>query len=76
MRDRELAYEIILTPDEDTWMVTVPDLPGCLTYGHSKDEAKAMAKEAIEGVLASMRDRGIPIPEPSHVEIATVRVSA
>jgi predicted RNase H-like HicB family nuclease len=76
MNEHELSYEIILIPDEDTWMVTVPDLPGCVTYGHTKDEAKAMAKEAIEGVLASMRDRGLPIPAPSHVEIATVRISA
>ena len=34
--------------------VTVPALPGCITYGKDMPEARAMAREAIELYLEDM----------------------
>ena len=42
--------------------VSVPSLPGCITYGENVDEAIAMAKEAIELYLEELTDRGEIIP--------------
>lgn len=40
---------ILLKPEpEGGYTVIVPALPGCITYGETKDEAWAMAAEAIE----------------------------
>lgn len=48
-------YYIHLRPEpEGGYTVTVPALPGCVTYGKNVKEAKAMAQDAIEAYLASM----------------------
>ena len=42
-------YKILLHKEtEGVFTVTVPDLPGCITYGENVNEAISMAKEAIE----------------------------
>lgn len=43
------TYRILLKPEpEGGYTVIVPALPGCITYGETVEEAKAMATEAIE----------------------------
>lgn len=54
-----LRYKILLRKEDDgTYTVIVPSLPGCLTYGHTVEEALEMAKEAIEGFIECMMARG------------------
>ncbi len=36
----------------------VPELPDVITEGHTRDEALAMAKDAIDGYLEVMREEG------------------
>lgn len=44
-----LTYKIHLNKEpEGGFTVSVPALPGCITYGENIDEAIEMAKEAIE----------------------------
>ena len=60
-----LSYRILLKrePEPDSgYTVTVPSLPGCITYGDDIDQAIAMAKEAIELYLESLVAHGEPIP--------------
>jgi predicted RNase H-like HicB family nuclease len=45
--------------------VSFPDFPGCITAGRTLDEAKEMAREALSGHIALMREAGKPLPEPS-----------
>jgi predicted RNase H-like HicB family nuclease len=60
---RTLRYRIILREEDDgTFTVIVPLLPGCLTFGHTVEEALAMAKEAIEGFVECMIARGEEVP--------------
>ncbi len=43
------TYKILLQKEpEGGFTVTVPALPGCITYGEDIDEAIIMAKGAIE----------------------------
>jgi len=61
---KTLRYRIILREEEDgTFTVIVPSLPGCLTFGHSVEEAFVMAKEAIEGFIECMIARGEEVPK-------------
>ena len=54
-----LHYKILLRKEEDgTYTVIVPSLPGCLTFGHTVEDALEMAKEAIEGFIECMIARG------------------
>ncbi len=58
-----LRYKILLRKEEDgTYTVIVPSLPGCLTFGHTVEEALDMAKEAIEGFIECMIARGEDVP--------------
>jgi predicted RNase H-like HicB family nuclease len=60
-------YRIILSREpEGGYTVVVPALPGCITYGNSIDEAKEMAKEAIEGYLDVLNEQGEEIPDDNN----------
>ena len=61
------TYKIHLhKEDEGGFTVSVPVLPGCITYGENIDEAIAMAKEAIELYIEELRERGEAIPDNSN----------
>ena len=62
------TYTIILEPaEEGGFVVHVPALPEVCTEGDTEGEAIAMAKDAIELVIASRRERGEVIPEETGV---------
>jgi antitoxin HicB len=57
------SYTIVLEPDIDGgFIVHVPAFPEICTEGDTEAEAMAMAKDAIELVIASRRERGEDIP--------------
>lgn len=57
------TYTVILEPaEEGGFVVHVPALPEIVTEGDTEAEALAMAKDAIELVVASRHERGEPIP--------------
>jgi antitoxin HicB len=61
-----LNYRILLRKEpEGGYTVSVPSLPGCVTFGSTIEEGIAMAKEAIELYLESLRahDEEIPTEE-------------
>jgi predicted RNase H-like HicB family nuclease len=58
-----ISYRILLRKEpEGGYTVTVPSLPGCVTYGKSIEEATEMAKEAIELYLESLKSHHEEIP--------------
>ncbi len=73
-----LNYKILLRKEEDgTYTVIVPSLPGCMTFGHTVEEALENAKEAIEGFIECMIARGEKVPvETDDAMIFTVAVEA
>ena len=53
-------YRVLFQEVEDGWiMASVPDLPGAVTQGRDRDEARMMIREAVELLLESDR-AGIP----------------
>ena len=59
---RVLSYRVILKPEpEGGFTVTVPALPGCITYGRDIEEAKEMVKDAIQVYLESLQKHFEPI---------------
>ena len=61
---------------EGGYTVTVPTLPGCITWGADVNEAIEMAKEAIELYLESLVEHGEDIPTEENTLEYTVTVPA
>jgi len=52
-------YKILLYKEpEGGYTVTVPTLPGCITFGENIEHAIEMAKEAIELYIEELETRG------------------
>ncbi len=63
-----LTYKIKLEPDDnDTLLVTCPDLPGVVTFGDTREDAIRHAVDAIETWLASLISDGREVPRPSRI---------
>jgi antitoxin HicB len=61
------TYKIHLHKEaEGGYTVSVPALPGCITYGEDVDEAIAMAKEAIGLYVEELQERGEIVPDDSN----------
>lgn len=63
-KTKRLIYTAIFEPQpEGGYTVTVPALPGCTTEGETLEEARWMAKDAIECYIASLLKHNEPIPK-------------
>ena len=63
----QLNYKILLHKEpEGSYTVSVPALPGCITYGENVEHSLQMAKEAIELYIAELKDRGEEIPDDTE----------
>lgn len=68
-----LRYNLIFRPEpEGGFTVTVPALPGCVTYGKTLTEAKKMAGDAISAYLASLKKHNEPIPTDNESFITSI----
>ena len=68
-----MEYLVIVEKGLSSYGVYVPDLPGCIAVGETKDEAMQLIREAIELHIDSLRENGEHIPEPhSFVEKVAV----
>ena len=53
-----------LEPEEaGGFTITVPSLPGCISYGTTIDESLKMIKDAMKGWVEVAKEEGIDIPE-------------
>ena len=60
--------EIVPDPDEGGFVVSYPDLPGCLSSGETVEQAIANAADAKKAWLEAAMEDGIEIPEPDSLD--------
>lgn len=60
-------YPVVLEPSATGFGVYVPDLPGCVSVGETREEALAMIAEAIAGHIECMVEQGESVPAPGTV---------
>lgn len=73
IKNRLLKYTVIYTPEpEGGFTVTVPALPGCVTYGKDLNEVKKMLGDAIKLYIESLQKHKEPIPQGENSLIGTV----
>ncbi len=64
-----MEYVVIVEQGDTSFGAYVPDLPGCVAVGESRDEAMQLIREAIEMHIESLRENGESVPPPhSFVE--------
>jgi predicted RNase H-like HicB family nuclease len=64
-------YTFVFNPEpEGGYTVTCPALPGLVTYGETLNEAREMARDAMEGLIEVMLDMGEALPESDAADAA------
>jgi len=61
-----MRYELIIywSKDDNSFVVEVPELPGCMADGQTYAEAVKNAERGIDEWIETARKLGRPIPEP------------
>ena len=68
-----MRYAIVVEKGPTSYGAYVPDLPGCVAAGESRDEVLQLIREAIQLHLQGLKEEGLPIPEPrSEGEIVEI----
>ncbi len=62
---RKVSYPAVFEPNGEGYSVYFPDLPGCISYGNSYEEAQKEAADALGLHLYGMEKDGESIPAPS-----------
>ena len=76
MAEKEYSYTVFFEPSsEGGFIVTVPALPGLITEGDTIEEAREMARDAIQAYLESLIKDGENIPEEKEARQEKVAVS-
>ena len=59
-----IQYELIIywSDDDQSFVVEVPELPGCMADGETYEEAVENAQQIIEEWIETARELGRPIP--------------
>jgi predicted RNase H-like HicB family nuclease len=59
-----MKYMVVIEKGEDSYGAYVPDLPGCVAVGDSKEEVLILIQEAIGLYLEMLQEDGFQIPAP------------
>ena len=65
-----LPYRMELVEDQDEggFVVSFPDLKGCISVGDTLEQAVANAREAQREWLTAALEDGYPVPEPNELD--------
>lgn len=62
-----MKYMVVIEEGEDSYGAYVPDLPGCVAVGDTRDEVLTLIQEAIVLHLEMLQEDGLPMPLPHSV---------
>lgn len=68
-----MRYVVVYEKSATGWAAYVPDLPGVIATGRTKEQTQPLIREGIELHLEGLREDNLPIPEPSaSTEVVSV----
>ena len=70
-----MEYTIVIEKAPENFAAYVPDLPGCVATGATRDEVIREIRAAIALHIESLREQGEPVPVP-QCSAAVVEVAA
>jgi predicted RNase H-like HicB family nuclease len=60
-----MKYTVVIEKTGTGYSAYVPDLPGCVSVGRTREEMDRNIREAIELYLDELREQGTPAPLPT-----------
>lgn len=60
-----MRYAVIIEKGPESYGAYVPDLPGCVAAGDTREEVMSLIREAMEFHIEGLKQEGAPIPQPS-----------
>ncbi len=70
-----MKFRILIKQDEDGAFVSeVPELPGCISQGETREDAITNIKDAISGYVQSLKKHDEPIPFSISEETVEIHV--
>jgi len=60
-----MRYLVVVEEGQSSFGAYVPDLPGCVAAGVTREEALALIRDALEFHIEGLREAGQSIPRPS-----------
>lgn len=70
-----MKFRVVVEQDEDgMYVAECPALPGCVSQGKTRQEAIDNLKDATQGYLESLKERGEAIPPTISEDIVEVDV--
>ena len=60
-----IRYMVVIERGETSWGAHVPDLPGCVAVGETREEVQQLIREAIEFHIDGLEQEGLPVPVPT-----------
>ena len=70
-----MKYVVVYEETTTGFSAYLPDLPGCIAAGKTREETEQLIREAVAFHIEGMRLEDLPIPEPAAWS-GTVEVSA
>ena len=71
-----MRYAILIDKTPTGYSAHVPDLPGCVAAGETRDETLQLIREAVKFHIEGIRLHGEAVPEPTssfeYVEVAAL----
>ncbi len=67
-----MKYAVIIEKGPTSYGAQVPDLPGCMAAAETREEVCTLVREAIELYVETLREDGLPVPEPQSYELVEV----
>ena len=67
-----MKYAVIIEKGPTSYGAQVPDLPGCVAAAETREEVSTLIREAIELYVETLREDGLPVPEPQSYELVEV----
>jgi len=64
-----LLHVEIVKEENGRWSAGVPALPGCATWGYTKEEALKNIHDSVEAYIRAMRKAGEKTPKDATLEV-------
>ena len=64
-----MQYKVVIEKGPTSYGAYVPELPGCVAAGETREEVSNLIREAIQIYIEELERNGLPVPQPSSSEL-------